>query len=291
LRRRAKVADPTAVRVAALRLYPVKGCRGLDVPHAVVTATGFAFAGIGDREWMLVDPSGRFVTQRTVPVLALVRIEVDERELVLRVPGCAALRVPLVSAVRAAPFEVEVWGDRVRGFDEGEAASLWLSTWLRTTVRLVRFDRSHPRACDAAYAGDAGAHTMFADGYPVLVVGEASLRDLNDRLRERSSPPLPMNRFRPNLVLGDLPPYAEDHLDTIDVGGVVLRCVKPCTRCQVTATDQDTGQVGLEPLHTLGGYRMHETLTGVTFGINAIVTSGAGGVIAPGATARCEYRF
>jgi uncharacterized protein YcbX len=196
--------------------------------------------------------------------------------------------VPLAAAAPAAR-EVVVWRSSVRGLDAGDDAAAWLSAWLGVAVRLVRFDRSRPRPCNADYAGDSGAHTMFADGYPVLVIASASLTDLNARLGARGVRALPMNRFRPNLVLDDLEAYGEDHLDTITMDDVVLRCVKPCVRCQVTTTDQATGDVGLEPLRTLGGYRMDERLGGVTFGINAIVE--AGGNLALGAAVRYAYRF
>jgi uncharacterized protein YcbX len=197
--------------------------------------------------------------------------------------------VPCTSAGDA--IEVEVWRHQGRGIDAGDAAALWLSAWLGMAVRLVRFDRSTPRACNVEYAGDSGAHTLFADGYPVLVIGAASLDDLNARLVARGSSALPMNRFRPNVVLEGLPAYAEDHLDTITIGAVTLRCVKPCTRCTVTTTDQDSIEVGLEPLRTLGEYRMDAGLDGVTFGMNAVVIAGAGEAIARGDPARVDYRF
>ena len=100
-----------------------------------------------------------------------------------------------------------------------------------------------------------------------------------------------MNRFRPNVVLAGLPPYDEDHVAMITVGDVVLRCVKPCTRCQVTTTNQDTANVGVEPLRTLGGYRMNERLAGVTFGMNAVVVGGAGGTLTAGAPVEVDYAF
>ena len=276
-------------RVAALHVYPIKGCRGLDLATAVMTATGLSSNGAGDREWMVVDPAGHFITQRELPRLALVVVDADPNGLTLRLPGANALNLP--SATVGKAMAVEVWGHQGRGIDAGDAAAAWLSGWLGTAVRLVRFDRSTPRACNVDYAGNSGAHTLFADGYPVLVIGTASLDDLNARLVARGSHALPMNRFRPNLVLDDLPAYAEDHLDTINIGAVTLRCVKPCTRCSVTTTDQDSTQVGLEPLRTLGEYRMDERLDGVTFGMNAVVIAGAGQAIARGAAAVVDYRF
>jgi uncharacterized protein YcbX len=278
----------TGARIAALHVYPIKGCRPWSPPQVRVDTTGFSFAGVGDREWMVVDRGGRFVTQREYPRLALIDVAVDRVALTLAAGDRPPLAVPL-AAPASASRDVVVWRSAVRGLDAGEPAAAWLSVWLGVDVRLVRFDRSLPRPCNPEYAGDSGAHTMFADGYPVLVIGAASLADLNARLAARGSPALPMNRFRPNLVLDGIDAFAEDHIDTITAGSVVLRCVKPCVRCQVTTTNQLTGEVGLEPLRTLGGYRMDERMGGVTFGVNAIVS--AGGEIATGAGVNYEYRF
>jgi len=273
--------------VASLHLYPVKGCRGIDLSTAVVAETGLTADGVGDREWMVVDDTGRFVTQRELPRLALVETSIVDHGLRLTAPHMPACDVP-----REAPGpsrDIVVWRSDVRGRDAGDAAARWLSDWLAHDVRLVRFDRSVTRLCNPEYAGDSGAHTMFADGYPVLVIGAGSLADLNDRLAQRGHAALPMNRFRPNMVLAGLEAFAEDHVDTLRAGDVVLRCVKPCVRCRVTTTDQQTARVGVEPLRTLGEYRMDSRLDGVTFGMNAIVVSG--GTIAPGAAVEVDYRF
>ena len=148
-----------------------------------MTATGLSIHGAGDREWMVVDPAGHFVTQRELPRLALVAVGASHGELALSAPGAAALAVP--DAAYGNAIAVEVWRHRGRGIDAGDAAAAWLSTWLGTAVRLVRFDRSTPRACNPDFAGASGAHTLFADGYPVLVLGTASLDDLNTRLAAR----------------------------------------------------------------------------------------------------------
>jgi MOSC domain-containing protein len=280
----------TSARIAALHVYPVKGCRGIAPSSVTVATTGLAIDGIGDREWMVTDRAGRFVTQRELPRLALIETAVASGMLTLSVPQTAPLVVPM-DADGEALRDVVVWRSEVRGIDMGHHAADWLSACLAADVRLVRFDRSDKRACNREFAGDSGAHTFFSDGYPVLVIGEASLAELNERLAARGQPALPMNRFRPNVVLHGLPPHAEDHLETIAAGDVVLRCVKPCVRCQVTTTDQDSAQVGLEPLRTLGEYRMNERLGGVTFGMNAIVTAGAGNSLAIGASATVDYRF
>ena len=173
----------TSARVASLHVYPVKGCRGIAAASITAATTGFVVDGVGDREWMVTDREGRFLTQRELPRLALVETAVANGALTLSVPHVAPLAVPMVSA-GVAPRDVIVWRSDVRGVDMGDAAAHWLSAWLAADVRLVRFDRSLQRACNPEFAGDSGAHTFFADGYPVLVIGEASLADLNVRLSQ-----------------------------------------------------------------------------------------------------------
>jgi MOSC domain-containing protein len=245
--------------------------------------------GVGDREWMVVDPDGRFLTQREVPRLALVATGISPQGLRLDAPHVPSLNIPFDAP--SASREVVVWRSTVLGSDCGDAAANWMSEWLAREVRLVRFDRARKRECNRDYVGDSGAHTMFADGYPILVANTASLRELNDRLAARGHAALPMNRFRPNIVIEGLPAFEEDHIDTVEVDGVVLRLVKPCTRCQVTTTDQATARVGIEPLPTLGEFRMDGKLGGVTFGMNAIAVRGEGRSIAAGEPAAVEYRF
>ena len=267
--------------VSGLFVYPVKSCRGTAVQQARLTERGLEY----DRQWMVVDRGGRFVSQREVPELALV------------VPALSALGIEL-NAPRMNPLavafdtegplrSVSVWRDTVLAIDQGDEVANWLSEWVQREVRLVRFDPRVPRLCNPQYAGATGAHTAFADGYPLLVISEASLADLNARLAE----PLPMNRFRPNLVLSGIEAYDEDHIDEVRVGDIVAKLVKPCTRCRVTTTDQATAEVGPEPLATLALYRTSVRLDGVTFGVNAIVTGGVGATISLGQAASCRFRF
>jgi len=280
--------------IAALNVYPVKSCGGIPLARARVAVRGLSLkagaSAVSDREWMIVEPSGRFVTQRELPRLALVRVSVGDGALRLSLPGVPACDVSLAAPAGPA-VEVVVWRDTVRAHDAGDEVAAWLTRAVDHGVRLVRFDSAQERRCNPEFAGDSGAHTQFADGYPVLVIGQASLDDLNSRLATRGVAALPMNRFRPNLVLQGLDAYDEDHLDTIAVDGVVLRVVKPCTRCVTTTTDQATAARGIEPLEMLGTYRYHEALEGVMFGMNAIVTAGDGRELAVGASARCEFRF
>lgn len=284
----------SAASIAGLAVYPVKSCRGIATSRARVRTRGLALeAGdreLGDREWMIVRADGRFVTQREVPRLALIEVGVESDALRLSTGGRRALAVPLDTRAAAAR-EVVVWNSTVRAHDAGDDAAAWLEAALGVAVRLVRFDPTQERLCNPDRAGDSGAHIAFADAYPLLVLGAASLADLNARLAAHGEPPLPMNRFRPNLVLAGLDAYDEDHLDTIEADGVVLRIVKPCTRCVTTTTDQATATRGVEPLRTLGTYRRDDLLGGVTFGMNAVVVAGVGRELAVGTGARCEFRF
>jgi uncharacterized protein len=266
--------------VASLFVYPVKSCRGVELAVARMTERGIAH----DREWLIVDEGGRFITQREVPRLALIVPTLSDTALQLSAHGLAV-------AVRfdqdGQRSNVTVWRDTLPAIDQGNDAASALSTWIGQSVRLVRFDPAQRRYCNPEFAGSSGAHHSFADGYPVLVASEGSLADLNSRLRS----PLPIDRFRPNLLLRGVEPFDEDHIDLLTVGGVTLKLVKPCTRCQITTTDQSTAYVGIEPLPTLAGYRYSEALDGVTFGMNAIVSAGAGTTIAAGATVNYTLNF
>ncbi len=278
-----------AARIAALIVYPVKGARGIATDTAVATPTGLALPdGGGDREWMVVDPAGQFVTQRDSPRLALVTPSLARNRLWLAAPACDPLGVDL-AAPPADARDVRLWRSQVRGRDAGDAAARWMSSHLVREVRLVRFDRTRPRACNPDYVGRSSASTMFADGYPVLVIASASLADLNERLLRKGVAPLPMDRFRPNLVVDGLNAYDEDHLDTLAAGETLLRMVKPCTRCKVTTIDQASAAAGVEPLPTLAMYRVDDRLAAVTFGMNAIVAQG--GALTAGAPIDARFRF
>jgi hypothetical protein len=262
------------MRVSQLFVYPVKSCRGIAVTQMPVLATGLQW----DRHWMITRPDGRFITQREVPRLALIETALTPQALVLRHGGAPALHVPFLAS--GAPCRVVVWRDTVSGIDCGDAAADWLFAALGEELRLVRFDPATPRYSNRQFTGEIAATTEFADGFALLIVSEASLADLNARI---NGTPLPMNRFRPNLVLADVPAYAEDGLRELEFGALRLRIVKPCVRCSITTTDQATAAVtSAEPLRTLKSYRFDRGLMGVTFGQNAIVVDGAGGLLAVG---------
>jgi hypothetical protein len=261
-------------RIASLHVYPVKSCRGIELQRARVTATGLEW----DRRWMIVDAEGRFVTQRENPRLAAISTAIGA-SLRLAADGLPALVVNPAHGGVERP--VRVWGDTVTGIDAGVEASDWLLAALGAPLGLVRIAEPHLREADPAFAGPGPHPVTFADGYPVLMISRESLADLNRRLPS----PLPMNRFRPNVVIEGVPPYAEDAMAEFRFGRVAFRGVKQCTRCSITTTDQEScvRDASQEPLRTLRTYRYDKALKGVVFGQNCLVAGGAGEMLAVGA--------
>jgi len=246
------------IRVSQLVIYPIKSCRGIEVDLATVGTTGFEF----DRRWMLIGEDGRFLSQREHHLLALVRVQIDENRLRLEAPGLSPLEVGLEGAVGPA-CRVQVWDDECAAVAEGEDAARWFSKHLGYSARLVRMasDNARPLGSSTAQPGD---HVSFADGFPFLLLSAASLDGLNRRL----SLPVPMDRFRPNIVIEGCEPHAEDVWSRVRIGEVEFRFVKPCARCVVTTVDQATGERKREPLRTLSTYR---TVDGqVLFGQNLV---------------------
>ena len=184
---------------------------------------------------------------------------------------------------------VSIWkSNGVEAIDQGDLAARWFSEWLNASVRLVHLAKGYRRKVSQEYAVTPNDHTGFADGYPILIATEASLADLNARMDHS----IPMDRFRPNLVLAGIGAHDEDRIHELrGASGVRLRVVKPCTRCKITTTDQATGEVrGDEPLRTLATYRFNRELQGVAFGQNAIVVDGAGQVLRVGEELEIRWR-
>lgn len=252
-------------RIAGLVVYPVKGCAGIALHEALLTPRGLAH----DRRWMIVGAGGRFLSQRELPKLARIRTALEDGALRLSLGDEAGLELP--DADLGEPVTVEVWGDRVEALAADPAANRTLSAWLDREARLVRFPESVVRPCDPAYA-PPGSHTGFADGFPLLVTSEGSLAELNAALSAVGAAPVPMGRFRPNLVLAGVPARAEDEHGAILLdGGARLLLVKRCDRCVVTTVDQEGGEkTGKEPLATLARIRRNVPTGGAWFGQNAV---------------------
>ena len=244
--------------------YPLKGGRGIALSSALLDKKGI----VKDRHWMLVDKGNQFVSQRTHPRLALVEPRlIDDGSIALHAPGKSPLllREPLPNAERQS---VRIWSDTCSAIRVGSEADQWCASFLEDDVQMVFMDFHCSRPVDPNF-GQPEDFVSFADGYPILVLNEASLQDLNARLEV----PVPLDRFRPNLVVSGAEAFEEDDWQYLRIGEVLLECVKPCARCQVITIDQETGMPSKEPLRTLATYRKKKGK--VYFGQNAIPRQGA----------------
>jgi hypothetical protein len=278
-----------STRIARLFVYPVKSCAGVELTESVLTETGLDL----DRAWMVVDGAGEFVTQRELPRMALVRVQLKHSEVVLRAPGMLALHLS-IDAVEE-PVKVRLWNDEVSAFDMGQVAAQWFTDFLGRKLRLVRFDPEFRRLSSRKWTGEVEALNQFADGFPLLVVSEGSLGELNRRLQADGLAPVGIERFRPNIVLAGLEPHDEDRFDVIGIGAdgeVQLRPVKPCPRCPIPDVDPATGEMGAQVSGALRAYRANELLNGaVSFGVNAIVLQGVEQTLRVGQPVTARWRF
>lgn len=276
--------------IARLFVYPVKSCGGVEVREALLTETGLDL----DRAWLVVDAKGEFLTQRTLPRMTLIRPQIRTSEVVLRAPGMLALH--LGTDTVEAPATATLWGETVPAWDMGSVAAQWFSDFLRQPCRLVRFDPEHQRLSSMLWTNGIKAPNQFSDGFPVLVVSEASMQDFNARHAARGEAAVGVERFRPNVVIAGVQPHDEDRLDVIrlDVedAQVQLQPVKPCARCPIPDVDPVTADTGSAVGETLRAYRQDRRLDGaITFGMNAIVLQGAGRVLRVGQRFAANLRF
>jgi uncharacterized protein YcbX len=247
------------ITISSLIYYPIKACRGFEIESANVERMGLQ----DDRRMMVTTPEGEFLTQREFPRLALVTPKLMNGTVELCAPGYDSIQIGIQTT--GAPISVNIWKSKgVQAIDQGEEAAQWFSDWLRTDVRLVHIADGYKRLVNEKRAIHDDDHTGFADGYPILLTSEEGLADLNARLDS----PVPMNRFRPNIVVKGCEPFAEDTWNRIRIGDVELAIVKPCARCEVTTIDKETLERSREPLKTLGKYRKQKL--GAIFGQNAI---------------------
>lgn len=256
------------MRVASLFIYPVKSLRGCAVPAVELDERGF----VNDRRLMVVDEAGKFLTQRSHPQMARVSTRLEGTTLTLSAEGAGAVTVSTQPDPRAPVRLVSIWKhENLQAEDCGPEAAEWLGAFLGQRVHLVRIGEKFRRFVlkAAARPGDAYA---FNDGSPILVASEGSLGALNDRIAENGGDPVPMDQFRPNLVLADCPPFAEDEAPVLRIGDATLRNAGKSDRCIVTTTNQLTGERGKEPLRTLARFRRDPALdpTAVYFGTNFI---------------------
>ena len=286
------IPDITAV-ISRLFVYPIKSCAGVEVKEALLLDTGLEF----DRAWMVVNANGEFLTQ------------LKYFEMVLRAPGMLALHIKLDEV--ESPCRVTVWDDEVPAFDMGPVAAQWFTDFLGQTARLVRFDPEHKRFSSRQWTGDADGLNQFSDGYPLLVISEASLKQFNDKLVAAGSAAVGMERFRPNIVFGssegqdgkafasggnELLPHDEDRFELLqiatDQGTAQIKPVKPCARCPMPDIDPLTALSA----HTVGdmlqNYRQDARVGGSpSFGMNAIVLGSTDHLLKVGQSVAASYSF
>ncbi|TCS37016.1 hypothetical protein EDC30_105239 [Paucimonas lemoignei] len=280
--------------ITSLTLYPVKSCAGIVLREAVVTRAGLMSAHIYDREWMVVDAEGNFLTQRQHPKMATIVPKIKLDTLELRAPGMLHLEIPLglPHPDEERLIRVKVWDDNVEAYDCDDVTATWFSKFLGTPCRLVRFHPDAKRVADTKWTGGIEAPTLFGDGYPILVISQASLDDLNAKIETQGRPALPMARFRPNIVIDGIGAYEEDLMASFTAGAAVIKPVKPCPRCAIPSVDQVTGEVGPSPLDILQGYRADPKIDGgLAFGMNAILLKGENEVLRIGQDIAVELAF
>lgn len=282
-----------------LFVYPIKSCAAVALDEVILTETGLEF----DRAWMVVDEHGEFVTQRELPRMCLIQPALKHLEMVLRAPGMLALHIAL-DAVQQ-PCRATVWGQECAAYDMGDVAGQWFSNFLAQDrpagtaamkLRLVRFDPEHQRLSNKEWTGDIDALNQFSDGYPVLVLSQAALDDLNARLAAQGHAPVTLERFRPNIVLSGIEAHDEDRVNILHIatqeGAVELALVKPCPRCPVPNINPLTAVPSTEVGDTLQAYRQDARLDGaVTFGMNAVTRTGFDHMLRVGQAVGANYAF
>lgn len=277
-----------------LNLYPIKSCAGISLREATLTPAGLMSQHIYDREWMIVDENRQALTQRNFPKMALIEPRIKADTLELRAPGMLRFEIPLDLPDPADEkiVRVKVWDDEVDAYDCDDTTALWFSNALGVVCRLVRFHPDATRIANRAWTNGLEVPTLFSDGFPMLVLGSGSLDDLNEKLVAQGRAALPMNRFRPNLVFGDLAAFEEDFAESYTLGTATLQPVKPCTRCPIPSVDQASGEIGPDPLDILQTYRVNPKMDDrITFGMNTILRNGEGEVVRVGQQVEVNLAF
>jgi uncharacterized protein len=260
--------------VSKLCVYPLKSGQGIELQQAQLQTKGF----IGDREMMLVAGNGKFITQRQFPQLAKIQVSNVGQSITLQVADHSFPPLTFMATLYGALIEVEIWGDRLLAIDQGNEVAQWFQQFLNLpvgkTCRLVRQSAEHIRLLEKKYPSDEDQPLSLADNYPVMLTATASLIELNQRIMEihqQRGQAIPMNRFRPNVVIETTEPFIEDDWKLIQIGEIQFRLAKPCSRCIITTIDQGNGDKNSlkEPLNTLGTFRQLSE-QGVMFGVNMI---------------------
>jgi MOSC domain-containing protein len=243
------------INLSELSIYPLKSCAQISLNRAKLSPFGLEF----DRRWMLIDEQGIMLTQRKHARMCLIHSRLNNGQLTVNAPGMPALDIHSTNSIKKAT----VWEDTCNAYDCGDNASNWFSIFLNTPARLVYFPDDEQRQVDLEYA-KPGDITAFSDGFPYLLISQASLNDLNSRLQI----PVEMKRFRPNVVVTGNEAFAEDQWKRLRIGGIEFSLVKPCSRCAIPGINPTTAEKTAEPVKTLANYRLREKK--ILFGQNVI---------------------
>ena len=266
------------MRIAELNIYPLKSARGISLVESAISAEGLP----GDRRAVLVDPIGRFITQRELPQIAMLSVSTEENGLHLSIDG----KGHLLATPSDTRIDATVWNSTVSSAVATDDVNAALSSWFGRDMKLVFFDEQSHRTADLEWTGK-NTPVTFADGYQILVTTTASLVALNENMAANGEDSVGMDRFRPNIVLETDEPWAEDRWAAIAINGIRFDLVKPCARCIMTTQDQQTGsREGPSPMKAMGRLRMSadRRVPGPLFGWN--VTPRGEGAIAVGDVAR-----
>ena len=252
------------LKLSEIYIYPIKSLGGIHLDVANITTRGLE----NDRRFMLIDEKGRFMSQREHPQLAIFQTKIEDTFLkVTHKKTGQILSINLSSNSQLTPLSVTIWDDETSAIEVSNDASLWFTQILEIPTRLVYMPEESQRKTDPQYSLTGEEITSFSDGYPILIIGQSSLNDLNNRLAN----PVNINRFRPNFVFTDGEPFEEDNWHEFAVGNIRFFGVKPCARCIMTTIDQETGEKkGKEPLLTLNKYR--KAGNKILFGQNVLIS-------------------
>lgn len=285
-----------SIIVKSLHIYPIKSCAGIDLLHSPISAAGLRH----DRQWMIVDNQGHFMTQRQWPRMALIRVGIETGALRLQAPDRADCVVDISGPVQGVAMQTAVWNDPLHVLDMGDDVAAWLGETLGTGCRLVAQDPAQRRLASMTRVqawierqGDMDfpvEHAFgFADGYPLLVASQGSLDELNRVIRADGDEPVGMDRFRPNIVLDGLEGYDEDYVAQLQIGVVRIALVKPCSRCSIPDIDPATAVSGNQPGRALARTRLQAD--GIMFGQNGVVAAPDGAELRVGQEVDIEYAF
>ena len=279
--------------VNQLFIYPIKSCAGIEIQTSLVKPTGLAF----DREWVIVDQNGMFLTQRQCPHMGWISPALTADQLILSAPDQETVSVDL--AYRGKSIMVTVWRDTLLADDMGDSVAAWLDGFLQIpgkNFRLARFSENSKRLSNKDWTQGLDKPNLFSDGYATLVVTQAALDDLNAQLHEQGQEAIGMNRFRPNIVITGLDAHAEDHLDIIHFdpagNGPALQLVKPCSRCAIIDTDPYTAQSSPTVSDLLSPYRRLAVVdNAICFGMNGVLTDTGSQQIKVGDDFEADYKL